>query len=379
MSENDPFYLPPQGYAATTDGSVLRARPITATALGVPLPASAWQLLYKSEDGAGQATAEAVTVMVPRAAWTGSGQRPLVSYQTAEDSVDARCSPSHALRTRPSALTSNAAAETLVIGSLLARGWAVAESQFLAGPQEGHAVLDGLRAASSFEPDKLGGGNPTALWGYSGGAFATAWAVQQQARYAPERRFAGIALGGVPADLEVTMRQADGGYGSGLVMGGLIGLQRAYPRSGIQKLLTPKGVRALAAGAHDCTDALIARYAFTPLRSYTASHRPFSEPALRRVLAKNSPLGKGAPVAPVYDYHAATDELVPVAVDDALVAQYCRAGVAVQRVRYPVGEHVAMEVTGAPGAENFLAARFAGAPSRDNCAQSNTPRERVRS
>ena len=312
-------------------------------------------------------------MLVPQTPWTGSGHRPLVSYQTAEDSVGSQCSPSYSLRAGLPAVTSNAEAETTIIASVLARGWAVVtsdyegpNSDFLAAPQEGHGVLDGIRAAQAFGPAGLGG-SPVGLWGYSGGAFATAWAVELQAAYAPELHFAGIAIGGVPADLEPSMRQIDGGYGSGLVAGALIGLLRAYPEAGIASILTPSGAAALAAGANDCTVTLLARYLFRPVSSFTTTSTPFDDPKLRAVLDANSPLGQGAPTAPVYDYHANGDELVPVAVDDALVTSYCSAGTPVQKVRYPGGEHNLTLVAGAPGAQAFLAARFAGAAPIDNC------------
>lgn len=214
----DPFYAPPTGYASRSNGTVLRSRSITATTLGVPLAARATQLLYRTTDATGSPTAEVTTVMVPLTPWLGQGSRPVVSYQTAEDSVDSRCSPSYALRAGLSAATSNAASETTIMASLLARGWAVVtsdyqgpNSHFLAGPQEGKGVLDGIRAARSSGFGGLTAQNPVGLWGYSGGAFATAWAIQQQPSYAPELTFVGSALGGIPADLEPAMRVIDGG------------------------------------------------------------------------------------------------------------------------------------------------------------------------
>jgi hypothetical protein len=101
----------------------------------------------------------------------------------------------------------------------------------------------------------------------------------------------------------------------------------------------------------------------------TVSPTPYDTPTLHRVLAANSSLGKGDPTVPVYDYHATYDELVPVSVGDAVVAQYCQAGLPVQKVRYPVGEHLSTLITGAPGAETFLAQRFAGKQPINDCVR----------
>jgi len=373
--DQDPFYVPPTGFQGKPNGAVLRSRSVSATTLGLPLPAQATQLLYRTTDSHGHATATVTTVMVPLAPWLGGGRRPVVSYQTAEDSVDSHCAPSYALRAGLPALTSNAESETTLIASLLARGWAVVTSDyegptsnFLAGPQEGKGVLDGIRAALSSGFGALDSRSPVGLWGYSGGAFATAWAIQQQPAYAPGLTFVGSALGGIPADLEPAMRVIDGGFGAGLVMGGLIGLRRAYPDAGLDALLTTSGLAALDAGARDCTLDLITRYAFTPVSALTVSPTPFDEPALRTVLAANSPLGHGsAPRAPVFSYHAQTDELVPVAVADELVNAYCAAGTPVETLRYPVGEHSETLIVGAPSAQDFLARRFAGSAVVDSC------------
>lgn len=379
---SDPFYTPPSGFTADADGTVLRARTVTATAYSVPLPAHAWQLLYRSEDSTGAPTAEVTTVLVPDTAWTGAGARPVVSYQTAEDGVGSQCEPSYVIQAGVLGIESNSESETGIIAGLLTRGWAVVtsdyegpRSEFLAGRQEGRGVLDGIRAALSYGPDTLGAQNPVALWGYSGGAFASSWAAELQPAYAPGLRLTGMAIGGDPADLVRSFEQVNGGYGFGLEIGGIIGQERAFPDAGIEQMFTPKGQSALASSSADCTDQLIASYAFGQLADYTVSPHPLDGTPLIRVLAADSPLGKGAPrrSVPVYDYHAIPDELVPVAVDDDLVAEYCAAGVPVHEVRYSYGDHNSTLLTGAPAAEQFLADRFAGAAVVNDCPRVAPP------
>lgn len=102
--------------------------------------------------------------------------------------------------------------------AFLVLGYAVAmpdhegpDAEFLAGPQEGHATLDGIRAVHNFDTHGIGAANPVALYGYSGGANATAWAAQLQPSYAPDLHLAGAAIGGTPADPAATARFIDGG------------------------------------------------------------------------------------------------------------------------------------------------------------------------
>ncbi len=52
------------------------------------------------------------------------------------------------------------------------------KSVFMAGPQAGHAVLDGIRAVKNFGTGGVGAANKWALNGYSGGAQATGWAAE---------------------------------------------------------------------------------------------------------------------------------------------------------------------------------------------------------
>src|SRR4051794_12365292 len=160
------------------------------------MPAKAWQVKYKTLDNQGAPTATVTTVMVPTAPWTGPGRRPLVSYQVAEDGVGGKCSASYALRTgtQPDSQASsgNAQTETAAMRQALDRGWAVAapdyegpRSAFLGADIEARETLDGVRAALRFAPAGLGALTPIGLWGYSGGAFASALTAQLQHSYPP--------------------------------------------------------------------------------------------------------------------------------------------------------------------------------------------------
>jgi hypothetical protein len=152
LPDQDPFYAVPAGIAGLANGTILGSRQITAFAGPLPLPASAWQLKYKTLDNQDQATTTVATVLVPEIPWTGRGPRPLVSYQTAEDGVGSKCSPSYALGAGLGAGGSNSEAETSLITLALLRGWGVVapdyeglRSDFLGASIEAHSPT-GLRA-----------------------------------------------------------------------------------------------------------------------------------------------------------------------------------------------------------------------------------------
>jgi hypothetical protein len=355
--------------------TVLWSEDVPETPLGIPLASLATEtkIAFRTADARGRAMSTATTVLVPRSPWRGAGARPLVSYQTAEDSLGTACSPSSALEGGLAATTSNAELETTDMAALVAKGWAVVttdyegpDSAFLTGPQEGYAVLDGIRAALAVHPHGLSAHAPIAMWGYSGGAFASAWAMTLLPRHSPRLHIAAVALGDMPSDLETAMRTVDGAYGFGLAFGGIVGIARGDPSAGISGIFSARGRAAVAQSADDCTVSLVARYAYDRLSEFTTSSKPYDLPVLHRALAANS-LFSLRTAAPIYDYHTTSDEIVPVAVANAFVARSCAAGDRIQVVRTPLNTHITEQLVGAPGAMQFLAQRFGQAPVINSC------------
>ncbi|MEV6899429.1 lipase family protein [Amycolatopsis sp. NPDC051372] len=99
-----------------------------------------------------------------------------------------------------------------------------------------------------------GPSTPTGLIGYSGGALASEWANELQPRYAPELKFAGVAAGGVPADLDYIARRIDGGPFAGIYVGAAVGLARAYPGIDTDTLLNARGKQAFAEVGGQCIE-----------------------------------------------------------------------------------------------------------------------------
>ncbi|MCU1451349.1 MAG: hypothetical protein JWP02_3519, partial [Acidimicrobiales bacterium] len=96
--ENDPFYAAPNPLPGLPPGAVVRSRPISVAALGIPVPLEAWHLMYMSTDAHGAPAVDVATVIQPLTAPT-TDPRPLVAYQTAEDSLAMTCAPSYRVRT----------------------------------------------------------------------------------------------------------------------------------------------------------------------------------------------------------------------------------------------------------------------------------------
>lgn len=361
---DDPFYQPPAGFENTTPGTVLRSRKVTVTGLGIPIPVNSWQTLARSTDAKGNPVAVASTLMVPATPYL-LGKRPLLSYQTAIDSLGDQCNPSFTLRT-------GTEKELPLLAMGLLNNWAVVVTDYQgprnaygAGPMEGHGTLDGIRAAQRLPGTGLSGVNtPVGLWGYSGGALATSSAAELLRSYAPELAVKGIASGGTPSDLQAAGRQIDGGPFSGLFLGAAVGISREYPET--RSILNDAG-RALVRQIGDmCVEQESATFPFRRFNEFTTVADPLSDPRVADTL-RTIELGKVAPPAPVYLYHSVFDELIPFAGAQKLRDTWCQGGTKVTFYADPLSEHVVLAVSGAPAAVAFLAGRFNGAPAPSNC------------
>jgi hypothetical protein len=370
--QSDPFYRPPQGFGAHKPGSVLRSRPVSTAAFGVvPERVRAWQVLYRTTDTQGRPEATVATVLEPLGP-RPRGLRPLVAYQEAEDSLGSQCAPSYELLAGAPSTNGVEQVEILLIDGLLEHGWAVVvpdyegpTSAYGAGIQAARATLDSIRAAERFRPAGLAGARtPVAMWGYSGGALATAWASEQQPRYAPELNVRGVAEGGVPVNIANAARVLNKGLFAGYFLAGMVGISRQYPRLAalLQTILTPEGRAAAQQVGTMCNSDIVNRFAFKDVTRYTSVPDPLSLPVARRIIAADS-LSQRQPTAPLYIYHAINDELLPSRDVDGLVARYCKEGVSVQYTRDIASEHIVLVATAAPGALAWLGDRL-GNPAR---------------
>lgn len=371
VPKEDPFYRAPEPMPAVEPGTVLRSREVTIAALRTPLPFRAWQLFYVSNDAHDRPAGAVTTVILPLTEPT-TKPRPLVSYQTAEDSLDMKCAPSYRMR-------QGTEKEEVSLPALLAQGWAVAvpdyeglESQYTAGIQAGHAVLDGIRAAVSFEPAGLGAATPVGMWGYSGGALATSWASELHPGYAPELNIVGVSEGGVPPDITAVAKNLDGGLFSSIMLAGSVGMSRAYPE--LTTLWNDAG-RAMAADIGTmCIEEYSgeSRFQFKRMDQYTTEPDALDVPWVQEIMALNH-LGARTPRAPIFLYQAIADELIPVADVNELVEGYCAEGVTIYYHQDPTSDHNSLAVSGGPAAVGYLASRFAGAPAPNNCGVPRVP------
>ncbi|HAM03041.1 MAG TPA: hypothetical protein DCQ30_12570 [Acidimicrobiaceae bacterium] len=399
----DPFYSAPNPLPPQSPGTVIASRPTCLAGLEMGLPYKAWQVMYLStgvEDSGGTPSilgatpvADIATIVLPLDGTPGTGPLPLVSYQTAEDADSELSAPSYTLR------SGFGSADTAAVVSLLTQGDAVVvpdyeglQSEFGAGVQAAHAVLDGIRAAESFAPAGLGGTpqapTPVGLWGYSGGALATGWAAQLAATYAPDVHIAGAAEGGVPADPKAVVDNVNGSSSFAfLFYEAAVGDSVAYPNLFYDEDPNPgngevggPATTGFATVANHAGQQMAAAYqagqsptVAPSISSYTwcgcnPADNPAEFPGLKELLDLNTMGRPGqVPDAPVYVYEAYFDELVPFAGVQSLVDTYCSEGLAVTFHVAFTTEHVSEAVVDAPSAVEYLQARLDGLAVPSTC------------
>jgi acetyl esterase/lipase len=359
---DDPFYRVPENLEAFCPGEVLDRRPIEVRSFRRLVKADAWQVKFRSTDTRGAAAFGVTTVMIPRRPFNGS-VRPLLSYQCAIDSLGTAADPSYTLQRGDQK-------ELPVMVRALRRGWAVVSTDYT-GPQHAFGVglvaarfvLDGIRAATALEPAGFDAATPIGLWGYSGGAEATLFAVEQHPSYAPELNIVCAAAGGVPVDPTSSTRIfEDGSIFSGLAVGACIGISREFPDVDLLGAITPQGQAMVASAADMTLEQLTMSFPFLHWGDYLTVPGVFEIPGMRTAFEANR-LGQATPMTTVYLYHAVHDQNLAIADVDKLVEKYRREGVDVTYRRFRFGEHIIVMFTGAPSSLRFLSERF-GSPVR---------------
>ncbi len=369
IPDSDPFYSAPPDVAAKAPGDVLAARPMP------PLPlfpfTSITEIKFRSTNSEGHPIAATTLVMVPdRQVPNG----PLLSYQHIINGLGTQCAPSRALySTDPNIIIREAPS----LNVALLRGWTIAlpdhlgpTSAYGAAKLGGQITLDGIRAAQRV-PALHVERSPVAMAGYSGGGMATAWAAALAPTYAPELNIVGVAEGGVPMNI-TKMARALGDQPHpvfGLAMAAAIGLEREYPdRFPLSTQLNARGLAIRDAMANGCTNEILFNGAGHSVTELASSMALTSDPKAWAVGDENSvELYPGVPKAPIFEWHAPSDALIPVDSIVNTVNRYCAAGAQVQSELFPSPDHLTTAVLGTPAALNYLDERFRGVPAPTNC------------
>ncbi len=372
-SPNDAtFYTYPT--VSGTKGDLISYRTATLK-LGTDAPeVNSWNVVYQSKDSLDGDFAVTGTTIVPKAAWTGTGPRPVILYAVGTHGLDPSCGPAKQLAKGTDYETAN-------IVAALKQGYAVlvtdyegqlsgAPSTYLAGKSQAHATLDILKASAAIPNSGVSATAPAAVWGYSQGGQTAAWAAEELASYAPDLKIVGIAAGGIPADFLKTSRMLNGSTGFAFLGMAINGLGNQYPgQIPIELLQNDAGAAALAKLNTECVFKALFEFQNQDVKNLTKGSQSLDallavEPV--RVVLTAQDLGKKQLTVPLYQYHGQADEFIPLDQDIALRKTYCAKYKNVTFDLYP-SEHIVTQFQAAPTVLAWLGDRFAGKAVPSSC------------
>lgn len=371
----DPFYTAPKGFEDASPGDVLRVRvaPGNLTSL-VTNTSQAYHVLFRTTDSHYAASWAVTTLFLPL---SNSSSDALLSYQIPYNSPNVNESPSWAYYAGQNSWN---AAQYVDVEWALGNGWYVNVpdfegplAAFIAGPQEGHATLDSIRAVKSLSLG-LASDARIALWGYSGGSFASEFAAEIQIQYAPELQLSGIALGGLVDNGTDAIDDVNEAPDAGLIPLGLLGLTAQYPeaRAFIINQLDDDGPynKTTFLKSFDLTTLeVFSLFANQNVWNYFRDGRDvIYNPLLSRLLHTEATLGShGVPQSPLFIYKAIHDEVTSIDGTDDLVRRYCRYGANIWFQRNTKGNHIQEMTNGEPGARRFLHDVLKGMYEHNGC------------
>ncbi|MFI9405308.1 lipase family protein [Nocardia sp. NPDC052316] len=338
---NDPFYEEPPLTGAEQPGTLLKAKKVDVMFLGITPPdVEAYKLMYVTTgiDGVTPMISTGI-LMIPNHG-APVGEKKVISYQEANDSVGWSCHPSTQW-TGGDPLDGSSWSALGPLALMFDKGYAVMISDVgndgdrkphgvFAGKFAAHAQLDGVRAALAHREAGLDPRAQIALFGIAGGGVGAGFSAELQPTYAPELDVKSAVLEGMVVNPRNFMRVADGSVGSGFALATLLGLEPAYPEMAVNAKLNPAGVGLANAFRTQCQTPAYFGLPFLPLHTlFNSGLSPADEPAFQRAFEDNILGRSGTPKAKVAITSCVADDspmsLVP-AKDSRELADIYRAG-----------------------------------------------------
>ncbi|MGW4369109.1 lipase family protein [Nocardia takedensis] len=374
---DDPFFdARPAGLDALTPGQIIETRDVTAmTAQRMATPiARATLLKFRTTSATGAPSFGTATLIVPAAAWTGPGPRPVEVNAMPINSLGAHCTPgyqlSHNILDRPN---TDLPVFLPSVWWALSKGHAVVmpdhEGPYMAYAEPniaGHVMLDSIRAVRATAPAEFGESRYVAI-GYSGGAIAAYAAAMLAGEYAPELTglLVGAAAGGLVADNANVAHQFDGNISSGILLTVALAVAREHPEilghmNHLAQWVATSPIRDI------CGDAsgplgIVGLPIDVAADTADVLDSPFAADMFDRLDLRDR-----TAAVPLYLYHGIHDPWIPLADVEHLYHQQCARGVPAL-FRVVGGEHLIGYVTGYPELGAWIDARLHGAPAPTEC------------
>ncbi|KEY74373.1 Sat6 [Stachybotrys chartarum IBT 7711] len=383
----DPWYRAPPGFEKKQPGDVLRIRQAPGNLTTVVSNSSAaFHILFRTTNARSEPAWAVTTLFLPKKLYRApSRNAALLSFQLADNSANPDSAPSLGLywRLAQDNPMLGLRSDTSFISNLLSEGWLVnipdqsgPEAAFGASRQAGHATIDAIRAIQHLCSLTGATGINAAIWGYSGGTFATGAAAELMPTYAPNINIVGAVLGGMVTDVSGGFDSLNRSPIAATIIATLLGVTAQFPeeRAYLESRLVPETrdefMSVLDINVFDALVHFAGRdiYAF-----FIDGAADIEAPILQNLFEAQSRIGFGdIPPMPMFIYKAIADEVVPIGPTDVTVQRWCDGGADITYERNTVGGHIAEIENGKPRAIQWLWSIF------DESYSAQSPECRIR-
>lgn len=348
-------------------GTLIRYQKVAMPAL---YRAKAWKILYATRDYANRPIAATGFVVLPDKAAQNPRERHIVAWAHPTTGVARACAPT--LRQTP-------VKAILGLNELVSMGHVVAATDYpglgtpgpmgyLVGKGQAQAVIDSVRAARQLPG--VGGSGRYALWGYSQGGHAVAYASLMAHEYAPELDLRGVAAVAPPSDLKALMLADKDSLAGNVLASFTFGSWAVKYGVPLSTLMLDDTIRAIERINSNCIDDLESQVAILKAQrklgsDFQPAHSLGTAP-WNRFVATNSISGLSARV-PALIMQGAADDIVKASVTRNFVRNSCRNGAKLKYVELQGMGHGKSATASAVTATNWLNDRLEGKPVPSNC------------
>ncbi|PLB42594.1 putative lipase [Aspergillus candidus] len=374
LPSRDAFYTPDASdWADNKLGTILDYRQVNidlSTTSSDIIDYDAFQLLYVTSDLNLQKTTSVTTIIIPQ----GANTSRILSHQLAYDAPDVNCSPSYGIQPGANAGALPFTRDLMgLISEILEDDhppvlnipdYEGSNAAFTVGPQSGYQTLDSLRAATasgwitSIEADA-----EIAVFGYSGGGYASEWAVELHRDYAEDVNIIGAALGGLPTNILTTYQNMIGLF-SPLNVWAMLGMMNAFPHMNqwMEEDLKPERLEQFNGPRQRCSEPEVPPAPIQPNDDVNSwfEHGDYFltkfEPEITEIGIMGRHISTAtAPKYPLYIFRGGLDVLTSPHEDTvALKEKFCREGTSVTFVLWPFHTHVPASEAGSPYAMKWV-------------------------
>jgi acetyl esterase/lipase len=264
---------------------------------------------------------------------------------------------------------------------MVERGYAVAATDYpglgaggethpyLVGTSEARAVIDSVRAATTFPG--VGNSKRYAVWGHSQGGQAALFTGIITRDYATELQLVGVAAAAPATELAVLLGDdINTSGGKNLTAMTLWSWQRVY-KAPMTEVVEPAAIPVVNQLAEDCMESvadMIARQEPSKelMQSFLKVKNPADVEPWRALLAHNTP-GPVPREFPVFLAQGVIDTLVRPEVTQNYMQKLCASGSRVRMMVMPNVNHGWAGRDSASAAIAWIGDRFAGLPAPSDC------------